>query len=71
MKPTLLVALLLASSLAFADSPAPPATHICQPAQLISAEKFDRPESFTNPKAPGTDGWRGVIGTWSIKDGAN
>jgi hypothetical protein len=33
-------------------------------------EAFDKPESFTKQKQPGTDGWRGGIGTWSIKEGA-
>lgn len=55
---------------AAADTPTPPTTQICQPETLITAEKFDKPESFTNPKQPGTEGWRGGIGTWSIKDGA-
>lgn len=65
-----LITLLLASSLVFAEDPAPPATQTCQPDKLISAEKFDRPESFADKKKPGTDGWRGGMGTWSIKDGA-
>ena len=69
MKPHL-ITLLLASSLVFAEDPAPPATQTCLPDKLISAEKFDRPESFADKKQPGTDGWRGGIGTWSIKDGA-
>ena len=67
---TLLLALLLASTLAVAADPAPPATQTCQPDKLIAAERFDRPESFATEKQPGTDGWRGGIGTWSIKDGA-
>lgn len=69
MKPTL-TALLLVTSLTFAADLAPPVTQTCQPDKLVSAEKFDRPESFTDKKQPGTDGWRGGIGTWSIKDGA-
>jgi hypothetical protein len=32
--------------------------------------QFDKPESFATEKQPGTEGWRGGIGTWSIKDGA-
>lgn len=65
-----LLASLLLSSHALAQTPAPPDTQICQPDKLVSAEKFDRPESFAKEKQPGTDGWRGGIGTWSIKDGA-
>jgi len=53
-----------------AAEPAPPLTGSCQPDKLISAEQFDRLESFTNPKEPGANGWRGSIGTWSIQDGA-
>ncbi len=70
MKTNLTLTILLASSLVFAADPAPPATETCVADKLISAEKFDRPESFTDKKKPGTDGWRGGIGTWSIKDGA-
>ncbi|HRH96906.1 MAG TPA: hypothetical protein PLB55_13275 [Prosthecobacter sp.] len=62
--------LLLTTALAFAADPTPPVTQICQPDKLIAAEPFDRPESFAKEKQPGTDGWRGGIGTWSIKDGA-
>ena len=69
MKPSL-IALLLASSFALAADPAPPTTQTCQPDKLIAAEAFDKPESFTKQKQPGTGGWRGGIGTWSIKDGA-
>lgn len=69
MKPTLIVFLLI-SSLAFAADPVPPATQTCKPDKLIAAEKFDRAESFAKEKQPGTDGWRGGIGTWRIEDGA-
>lgn len=69
MKPSL-IALLLASTFALAADPIPPVTQTCQPDKLIAAEAFDKPESFTKQKQPGTDGWRGGIGTWSIKDGA-
>jgi hypothetical protein len=67
---TRLITLLLASSLGFAAEPSPPATTICQAEKFVAAEKFDKPESFTSTKQSGTDGWRGGIGTWSIKDGA-
>lgn len=66
----LLIAILALVFPAFADTPSPPATQICQPDTLIAAEKFDRPESFAKERQPGTDGWRAGIGTWSIKDGA-
>lgn len=66
----LLTALLFTSMLVFAADPVPPATRICVVDTLISAEAFDRPESFAKEKQPGTDGWRKGIGTWSIKDGA-
>ena len=69
MKRTL-TALLLASTLAFAADPVSPTTQLCAVDKLISAEAFDKPESFAKEKQPGTDGWRGGIGTWSIKDGA-
>lgn len=65
-----LTALLLATAFTFAADPAPPATQLCVVDKLISAEAFDKPESFTKQKQPGTDGWRGGIGTWNIKDGA-
>ena len=67
---TTLSALFLASTLVFAADPAPPTTQISAADKLISAEAFDSPESFAKEKQPGTDGWRGGIGTWSIKDGA-
>lgn len=70
MKHTLLLLALVLASPAFCQTPAPPVTKTCLPDKLISAEKFDRPESFTDKKQPGTDGWRGGIGAWSIKDGA-
>ncbi|MEQ1749737.1 MAG: hypothetical protein ABL974_09970 [Prosthecobacter sp.] len=69
MKPSL-IALLLASMVALAADPTPPTTQTCLPDKLIAAEAFDKPESFTKQKQPGTDVWRGGIGTWSIKDGA-
>jgi hypothetical protein len=65
-----LIALVFASSFAFAADPVPPVTQTCQADKLIAAEAFDKPESFTKQKQPGTVGWRGGIGTWSIKDGA-
>lgn len=65
---TTLTALLLASTLCFAADPVPPTTQLCAVDQLISAEAFDKPNSFAKEKQPGTDGWRGGIGTWSIKD---
>lgn len=65
-----LLTLLLAATIALAADPAPPTTQTCQPDKLIAAEAFDKPESFAKAKQPGTDGWRGGIGTWSIKDGA-
>jgi hypothetical protein len=65
-----LTLLFLVTSLTFAADPAPPATQTCQPDKLIAAEAFDKPESFAKEKQPGTNGWRGGIGTWSIKDGA-
>lgn len=67
---TILIALVFASSLALAADPTPPVTQTCLPDKLIAAEAFDKPESFAKEKTPGTDGWRGGIGTWSIKDGA-
>lgn len=67
---TPLFLLFLAATKAFATDPSPPATQICQPDKLIAKEAFDRPEVFVKGNHPGTDGWRGGIGTWSIKDGA-
>lgn len=67
---TQLASLFLAASLVHAAEPSPPAAQICQPDQLIAEEAFDRAGSFAKEKQPGTDGWRGGIGTWSIKDGA-
>jgi hypothetical protein len=69
MKLTLLV-LALISSLTLATEPAPPTTQLCLPDQLIAAEAFDKPEAFAKEKQPGTAGWRGGIGTWSIQNGA-
>jgi hypothetical protein len=37
---------------------------------LITAEKFDRPDSFGKKGHPGAGGWLAGIGTWSIRDGA-
>lgn len=59
-----LVPLLLLS----ADPPSPPVTEACLPEALISAEPFDRPESFAAKGA--TTGWRGGIGEWKIVEGA-
>jgi hypothetical protein len=67
---TQLTLLILASSLTFAADPTPPVTQTCQPDRLIAAEAFDKQESFAKEKQAGTDGWRGGIGTWSIRDGA-
>ncbi len=69
MKNTLTV-LFLASTLIFAADPVPPSTQLCAVDKLISAEAFDKPESFAKEKQPGTDGWRKGIGTWSIQNGA-
>lgn len=67
---TTLISLLFLTALTFAADPVPPVTQTCQPDKLIAAEAFDNPDSFAKEKTPGTDGWRGGIGTWSIKDGA-
>lgn len=67
---TPLIATLLVSSFAFSADPTPPATQTCQPDQLITAEAFDKPESFAKGKQQSGGGWRGGIGTWSIVDGA-
>ena len=67
---TTLTALILASTLGFAADPVPPTTQLCAVHQLISAEAFDKPNSFAKEKQPGTDGWRGGIGIWSIQNGA-
>ena len=67
---TQLSILLLAVAFVIAAEPVPPATHTCVVDKLIAAEGFDKPESFAKEKQPGKDGWRGGIGTWSIKDGA-
>lgn len=69
MKPTL-ITILLASTFALASTPTPPTTQTCLPDQLIAAETFDKAESLTKHRQPGTDGWRGGIGTWSIVDRA-
>lgn len=66
----ILLALLLVHLPASADAPVKPTTQISTPETLIAAEQFDRPESFAKKGQTGTDGWRGGIGTWSIKDGA-
>lgn len=75
VKSILLAATLLCGLRASAaDAPAPPATTITEPAALVAAEKFDRPESFApkgKDKAGSTvGGWHGGIGTWSIVNGA-
>ncbi|MEN3943917.1 family 16 glycoside hydrolase [Prosthecobacter sp. SYSU 5D2] len=72
MKPAclLLLALLVSHQALAAETPVPPKTQISEVVELVAADKFDRPESFTNPKQPGTGGWRGGIGKWSIQDGA-
>lgn len=67
---SVLISLLLASKFVLAADPTPPTTQTCQPDKLIAAEAFDKPESFAKEKTPGMDGWRGGIGTWSIRDGA-
>jgi hypothetical protein len=67
---SLLTILLLASKFVLAADPAPPTTQTCLTDKLIAAEAFDKPESFAKEKTPGMDGWRGGIGTWSIRDGA-
>ncbi len=56
--------------LAFGAEPSPPATQISQPVSLVAAEAFNRPEAFAGKIAPTAPGWRGGIGTWSIRDGA-
>ena len=67
---TTLTALFVTCTIALAADPVPPATQMCAVDKLISAETFDKPESFAKEKQPGTDGWRKGIGTWSIQDGA-
>jgi hypothetical protein len=67
---TLIPSLLLASAFVFAADPAPPFTQTCRPDKLIAAEAFDKPTSFATEKQSGSEGWRGGIGKWSIKDGA-
>lgn len=70
MKSRLLLCLVALALSLNAQTPALPVTQICAVDQLISAEAFDKPESFAKEKQPGTEGWRKGIGTWSIKDGA-
>lgn len=70
MKSITLLFALIGIQQATAETPAAPATQICQTTQLVAAEKFDKPESFAKERQPGTDGWRAGIGTWSIVDGA-
>lgn len=53
-----------------AESPAPPKTEITEAVELVSAEKFDRPDSFAKERQPGTEGWRAGIGTWSVVESA-
>lgn len=62
--------LVLVSSFVFAANPAAPVTVICLPDKCIASESFDAPASFATEKQSGTEGWRGGIGKWSIKDGA-
>ena len=64
MKSRLLLCLVALALPLNAQTPALPVTQICAVDQLISAE------AFAKEKQPGTDGGRGGIGTWSIKDGA-
>lgn len=54
----------------FADSPAPPVTKLCQPGELIAADRFDQADSFAPDGRPGARGWRGHLGEWTIVDGA-
>ena len=68
----LLPLLALTLACAHAEPPQAPKTRIAEPGELITAEKFDRPEAFL-PKGkpdPAVKGWRGGIGEWSIVDGA-
>lgn len=62
--------LFLASVSTLSAEPVPPVTQACKPEALVSAEAFDRADSFAKERQPGTDGWRGGIGIWSIRDGA-
>ena len=66
----LFIALLSLVPAAFADSPTPPATKLCQPQTLITAEKFDLPAAIGKNGLPGTHGWRGGIGEWKFVNGA-
>ncbi|MCB1230729.1 MAG: DUF1080 domain-containing protein [Verrucomicrobiae bacterium] len=58
------------ATLGHSDEPKAPATKIVEPADLVTAEAFDRPESFDPKGKPSVTGWRGGIGEWSIVDGA-
>jgi hypothetical protein len=71
LAPTVSLLIFLSPSAAFtADPPASPVTEISEPVELITNEKFDRPEAFA-PKGQKTpDRWLGGIGEWSIVDGA-
>lgn len=64
------LAMVLPAGLVFAETPAPPATEVCVPDTLVSAEAFDRPESFAPKGQAVTTGWRGGIGEWRIVEGA-
>lgn len=70
MKSRLLLCLVVLAPSLHAQTPAVPATQMCAVDKLISAEAFDKPESFAKERQPGTEGWRQGIGTWSIKDSA-
>lgn len=65
-----LCAILFQTSSLLAADPAPPATQLCQPTDLVTAEKFDQPTAFGVKGKPGAAGWRGGIGEWTIVDGA-
>lgn len=68
MKKPLLFVLIAASLRAVSYAQEPPATEICDPVELISAEKFDREESLSTK--PGSRGWHAGIGAWKIANGA-
>ncbi|UUO04613.1 hypothetical protein M4951_14565 [Blastopirellula sp. J2-11] len=65
-----IVALMCLASPVQAENPAPPATQLCLPIDLVTFEKFDQPAAFGVKGKPGANGWRGGIGQWSIVDGA-
>lgn len=66
----LVLLLLAAAHAAHAENPTAPATQLCVPETLVSAEKFDKPEAFGPKRQAGATGWMGGIGEWSIVDGA-